>query len=263
SLTSSEVEQVRHEVSIAQNVAHVRAVVARPDLTSDEASAAMAAAMRATPVDSAHDAFLRDLLFGSVSPGSRSVLAVAIARVALARADELLARNATELQGRPLVLDELARAYGLVEDIVAADAEANITDSARADCARALTEHIARNSAVLQPDQPVSPGVATVRAQAAIALLDATPDTPGRRVDVANGLALTGARRAALIELGILVMDSGASDARVTALRPLLQRLPGAREGAEAIVVGTKGASPLHARGGSVVMVDAAPTTVV
>jgi hypothetical protein len=263
SLTSSELEQVRHEVSIAQNVAHVRAIVARPDLTSDEASAAMAAAMKATPVDSAHDAFLRDLLFGSVSPGSRPVLAVVIARGALARADELLARNATELQARPLVLDELARAYGLVEDIVAADAEANITDSARADCARALAEHIARNSAVLQPDQPVPPGVATVRAQAAIALLDATLDTPGRRVDVANGLALTGARRAALIELGILVLDSGASDARVTALRPLLQRLPGAREGAEAIVVGNKGASPLHARGGSVVMVDAAPTTVV
>jgi hypothetical protein len=263
SLTPSETEQVHHEVSLAQNVAHVRAIVARPDLTNEEASAAMSAAMRTTPLDTAHVEFLRDLLFGSASAASRPVLAVAVVRSALARADALLGYYASELQSRPSALDELGRAYSLVEDIVAADADSNITDSARADCARAVAEHIARNASVLQPERPASPAVATVRAQAAIALLDGTPDTPGRRVDVADALALTGARRAALIDLGILMLDGGGSDARVTALRPLLQRLPGARDGAEAIVVGKKGASSLHARGGTVVMVESAPETVV
>jgi hypothetical protein len=262
SLSPSETEQVRHEVSMAQNVEHVRAIVARPDLTSDEASAVMAAAMAETPVDLSHAEFLRDLVFGSPSAASRPILAVAVVRGLLARADALLARNAKELEKNALVVGELARAYGLVEDIVAADVQANMTDSARAECAHLLSEHVARN-AVLQPEQPVTPSVATVRAQAAIALLDGMPDTPGRRVDVANGLALTGARRAALIELGMLVLDSGGPDARVAALRPLLQRLPGAREGAEAIVVGDKNASRLHARGGAVVMVDAAPAMMI
>jgi hypothetical protein len=191
------------------------------------------------------------------------MLAVAVVRGLLARADAVLAQNAKNLAHTPQALAELARAYDYIEDVVAADTQANITDSARADCARALTEHVARTPAVLQPDGNVAPVVATVRAQAAIALLDATPETPGRRVDVANGLALSGARRAALIELGMLVLDSGGAASRAAALRPLLQRLPGAREGAEAIVVGDKGESPLHARSGAVIMVDAAPTTVV
>jgi hypothetical protein len=263
SLSPSEAEQVRHEVSLAQNVAHVRAVVARPDLSSDEASAVMAAAMTATPLDAAHAAFLHDLVFASASAASRPTLAVAVVRGVLGRSDAVLAQNAKNLERNPQAREELARAYDLVEDVIAADAQSNITDSARADCGRALAEHVARNAAVLQPDEAVAPSVATVRAQAAIALLDATPETPGRRVDVANALALAGARRAALIELGVLVLDSGGSEARVAALRPLLQRLPGAREGAEAIVVGDKGTSQLRARGGAVVMVDAAPGTIV
>jgi hypothetical protein len=254
-LAPSESEQVRHEVSKAENVAHVRALVARPDLTSDEAARVMAEAMSGTPLDAAHVEYLRDLVFGSASAASRPTLAVAVVRGVIARADTLLAHN---LDGGGAPLTELARGYALVEDVVAADPQANITDSARADCARALAAHVVRNASVLRPDAVVSPAVANVRAQVAIALFDATPDIPGRRVDVANNLGLSGARRMALIELGTLVLDQGGSDARVIALRHLLERVPGAGDGAEAIVVGDKLAFPLRARGGTVVAVEAA-----
>jgi hypothetical protein len=263
SLSSSEAEQVRYEVSTTQNLAHVRALIARPDLTSDEAAATMSAALAKTPLDAPHVTFVHDLVFGSASAASRPLLAVAVVRGLLARADALLERNLKEIDGRALVLSELARAYDLVEEVVASDPQANVTDTARAECARAIAQHIARNASVLHPDEAVPPEVASVRAQVAIALLDATPDTPGRRVDAANGLGLSGARRAALIELGMLVLDAGGSDARVAALRPLLQRLPGARDGAEAIVVGDSRAAKLRARGGAVVAVDAAPTATV
>jgi hypothetical protein len=263
SLAPSEAEQVRHEVFHAQNVGHVRAMVARPDLTSDEACAAMAAAMTATPLDETHAAFLKELVFGSASAASRPILAVASVRGVLARADTLLTGSARDIERNPLVMAELSQAYDLVEDVVEADAQANIPDSARTDVARLLAEHFARNAAVLQPEQLVGPALATVRAQAAIALLDATPDTPGRRVDVADELALSGARRAALIELGTLVLDSGGSETRTASLRPLLQRMPLAREGAEAIVIGDKGTAHLRARGGAVMMIAAAPTTAI
>jgi hypothetical protein len=262
SLAPSETEQVRHEVSTAQNVAHVRSLVARPDLTSDEAAAAMASAMTATPLDDAHTAYLRDLVFGSSSAASRPTVAVAVVRGLLARADTVLRQHGQDLDRAAPALAELARAYDLVEEIVATDAQANVTDTARTECAHAIAQHFARNH-VLRPDEPVAPAVASVRAQVAIALLDATPETPQRRVDAAESLALTGPRRAALIELGMLVLDGGGSGARVAELRPLLERLPGARDGAEAIVIGDAHASQLRARGGAVVAVDAAPAATV
>ncbi len=46
------------------------------------------------------------------------------------------------------------------------------------------------------------------------------------------------------------------SDARVVALRPVLERVPGARDSAEAVVVGDRHASRLRARGGAVLAVD-------
>jgi hypothetical protein len=257
SLTPSESEQVRYEVALAQNPAHVRSLVARPDLTSDEAAAVMTAALTPTTIDPAHAAYLHELVFGSPSAASRPTMAVAVVRGLLARADALLGR-AADLDHAAAAVAELSRAYDLVEDVVAADEQANVTDTARAECARALSEHFARNT-VLHPDEAAAPALASARAQAAIALLDATPDTPSRRVDAANALGLTGARRAALIELGMLVLDGGGSEARVLALRPLLARLPGARDGVEAIVVGDARASKLRARGGEVIAIAAAP----
>ncbi|HEY4014679.1 MAG TPA: hypothetical protein VGM06_15155 [Polyangiaceae bacterium] len=256
SLAPSELEQVRHEVATVQNVAHVRALIARPDLTSEETAVAMASAMSSTPVDEAHAAYLHELVFGSASAAPRPIVAVAVVHGLLARANTLLDRGPDVARTRSAV-DELGRAYALIEEIVSADPKDNITDTARADCATALAEHFARNGTLLHPGEAAPLPLANARAQAAIALLDATPDSPERRVDAANALALLGARRAALIELGLLVLDSGGSDARVAAVRPMIERLPGARDGAEAIVVGDADASKLRARGGAVIAIDA------
>jgi hypothetical protein len=261
SLAPSEVEQVRYDVSTAQNVGHVRALVARPDLTSAEAGAAMAAAMSGTPLDAAHGEYLGELVFGSPSAASRPMLAVAVVRGLLARADTVFTQHQDDLDRNAAALSELARVYALVEHIVGADSHADISDSARTDCEHALAEHFARHTTVLRPDAPVSAAVSTVRAQAAIALLDSMPDTPGQRVDAANDIGLSGPRRAALIELGLLVLDTGGSDTRVTTVRALLERQPGARDGATAIVIGDRHASQLRARKGVVVAVDAAPET--
>jgi len=107
---------------------------------------------------------------------------------------------------------------------------------------------LGREAALLKLDVPVAAGIGRVRAIAAIALYDSMPDGPTRRVDAADKLGLTGARRALLVETGILFVDAGGPDARVTAARGLLDRLPGAREGLEAIVIGDSRA-PLRARG--------------
>ena len=84
------------------------------------------------------------------------------------------------------------------------------------------------------------------------------PDAATRRIDAAEGLALTGARRALLVERGVLALDAGGPDARVASLRAMLDRLPALREGVEAIVVGTE-ASTLAARDGVVLGTGADP----
>jgi hypothetical protein len=251
SLTPSEAEQVRRGVVTASDLGRVRALVARPDLSGDEAAAAMISPLTNTTLDAAHVSFLRDLVFGDSSAASRPVLVVATVRGALARADAVIGQHLLDLDRAPAALAELARIYTWVEQVAAAGAAANVPESARAQCAHALVEHVARNAPVLSPEASVGPQVGRARAQAAIALLDFMPDAPTRRIDAADGLGLTGARRAMLIERGVLVLDAGATDARVGSLRMLFDRLP-LREGVEAIVVGGD-ATSLSGRTGAIV----------
>jgi hypothetical protein len=197
-----------------------------------------------------HVAFLDDLVFGDSSAASRPVLVVATVRGVLARADALIDQHGLDLDRAPAALAELARLYAWVEQVASAGAT-NMPDSARAQCGRSLGEHLARNATALSPQVVVGPPVARVRAQAAIALLDLTPDAPTRRIDAADGLALTGARRALLIEHGVLALDAGGPDARIASLRVLYDRLPALHDGLEAIVVGGDPGA-LSAHGGAI-----------
>ncbi len=251
---------MRHDVAVAQNLAQIRALVARPDLTSGEASSAMSEALATIVLDPSHVAFLRELVFGAASVTSRPVLAVAVVRGLLSRVDSLLAQHPLELARNRAALDEIARAYALVEDVVGADERDNVTRSARADCAHALKDHIARNAAMLRPDSPVPMAVAAARAQAAIALLDALSASPVRRVDAAEALGLEGPRRAVLVQLGVLVLDSGGSDGAAPSVRAPLERLPGARAAVEAIFVGDE-SGPLRGRDGLVLVLAHPPST--
>ncbi len=251
SLTSSETEQVRRGVATATDLDRVRALVARPDLSSDEAAAVMSASLTTTPLDPAHVSFLHDLVFGESSISSRPMLVVATLRGVLARADAVLAQHGLDLDRAPLALGELQRAYAFVEQVAVAPPATNVTASARAECARVLTDHVARNGGILLPQSTVGSRVAAMRAQVAIAILDLTADGATRRMDAADALGLTGARRALLVERGILVLDAGATDAQVASLRALLDRLPALRDGVEAILVGGDPAA-LSARDGAI-----------
>jgi len=257
SLTTSEVEQVRGYVATETHADRVRALVARPDLASDESAAAMSAALTGVPLDARRMAYLRDLVANGPSPATRPVLAVATARGLLARADLVFTQHPADLDRVPSALGELEAAYAFIADEVS-DPAAGLDDAARADVGKALAGHVARNASSLQPDAAAPVPIARARAQAALALMDATPEGPTHRVDLADELALTGARRAALVEAGLLVLDEGGGDAaaRIAQVRALLDRLPGAREGTAAVFVGDARAT-FHGRAVAV-SVDAA-----
>src|SRR5580704_17889424 len=125
SLTPSEAEQVRRGVVTASDLGRVRALVARPDLSADEAAAAMISPLTNTTLDAAHVSFLRDLVFGDSSAASRPVLVVATVRGALARADAVIGQHLLDLDRAPAALAELGRVYSWVEQVAAAGAAAN------------------------------------------------------------------------------------------------------------------------------------------
>jgi hypothetical protein len=237
SLTPSESEQVRRDVMTGTHVAQVRALVARPDLTPAEAQAAIAVPLTTTPIDSDHAAFLHELVFSDASTASRPVLAVVVVQALVARADTVLADHALDIERRPAALDELRRVYSFIEEIASAAPTANIPVSSREQCALALRGHVARNAALVGPQSPVGPFLAQARAQAAIAVLDLTPGGPTRRIDVADALGLSEARRGLLVERGVLLLDAGSADARAASARVMLDRLLPARDPLEAILV--------------------------
>jgi hypothetical protein len=238
SLTPSESEQVRRDVATGTHVAQVRALVARPDLTPAEAQSAITVPLTTTPIDNDHAAFLHELVFSDASTASRPVLSVVAVQALLARADTVLGDHALDLERRPAALDELRRVYSFVEEVAAAAPTANIPVSSREQCALALRGHVIRNAALLGPQSPVGPFLAQARAQAAVAVLDFAPGGPTRRVDVADTLGLTEARRALLVERGVLLLDAGTVDARAASARVMLDRLLPGRDPLEAILVG-------------------------
>jgi hypothetical protein len=258
-LTASEQAQIKGFVAGAQvgNAARVRALVARPDLSSDESAASLTDAVAPLPWSDARAAFFRDMLFGGASAAARPAIVVASTRAMLARADAVFARFPT-LDDHADALAELSRIYGfLVGEIANAghpqgwahDPQAGIPASSYADCAKALSDHIQRNPRVLKADAALTPSAERVRAEVQLALYDMMEDSPTRRVDAAGRLGLAGARRGFLTDLGVLVLDDGrADDTRVLKVRGLLDRLPAARAGVEAIYFG-QGRPTFRSRG--------------
>ena len=256
SLTTSESEQVRGYVTAADHADRVRALVARPDLTPDESAAVMAAALSGLELDGRHAAYLAEIVRGAPSPAARPVLALALVRGLLARVDAVYAAHPADLERSPAALAEIGRAYDFAAAQVSGEAP-SMTDAARAEVGRALSEHVARNASILRLDAPVGPGIAWLRAQVAVTRVESLRDGPTRKIDAADELGLTGPRRAVLVDTGILVLDRGGSDERVAEVRAVLDRLPQAREGAVALYIGELPAT-LRARGAVIAVADAA-----
>jgi hypothetical protein len=259
-LTVSEQAQVKSFVGEAKvaTAIRVRAMVARPDLSIDESSQALKESLVPVAFDDARAAYLKELAFGQASEPSRPVLAVAITRAVLARADALLAKHAGDLDAQPPVLAELSRIYAFLTTAIANagqprgaahDPQIGIPASSYDDCVKAIGEHVAKNPRWLKGDATLTAAIVPVRAQLQLALADMTNDAPARRVDAADRLGLVGARRTLFTELGVLVLDAGLADsARVDRVRAILARLPGARGEVEAVYFGDARPS-LKARG--------------
>ena len=249
-LSSSDLAQVRQFVTTAQiaNAERVRALLARPDLSLEESVGALREALAPVAFTEARRAFLKELVFGGASVASRSILATAAARGAIARADEILSKFSADLDGHPDATRELLGIYGFIDAEIAnagprrgigVAPQTGISLQTYDDCATSLAAHIEHNPRWLKADAPLSPATTTVRAQAQIAFADLTNPSPTWRVEVADRLAMTGARRSFLTDLGILELDSGKMDnLAVERVRSVLGRLAAARLDAEGIFFG-------------------------
>jgi hypothetical protein len=237
-LTDSEKAQIKGFVQQTQltTVDRVRALVARPDLSLEESTGALADALVPVVFGDPSAAYLRELIFAGPSLSGRPVLVSVVTRALLARADALLAKYASDADQHPAALAELVRIYTFLDAQVANvghpgalpdhDAQAGIPSSTYADCVHALAAHVQRNPRWLVPAVPVSLAFARVRAALEVALYEMMPDSPTRRVDAASALGLTGGRRQVFTELGVLILDSGAADdARIERARVFLKRL--------------------------------------
>ncbi|HSO33269.1 MAG TPA: hypothetical protein VLT33_12135 [Labilithrix sp.] len=259
-LTSSERGQIRDFMARgqAENAGRVRSLVARTDLTVDESVAALTEALVPVPFTEPRAVFLRELVFGVSSASARPLLAQAVVRALLARADGVFTKYVGGLDHEPAAIAELAAIYTFIDGTIANagrptaaahDASAGISAAAYDEASKALRDHLERNARWLKGEGVVPESVGRLRAQAQVALLDMLPDGLTRRVDAVDRLGLTGARRQMLIEWGILLQDAGKLDAaKAERVRQILTRLPGARVDLELLYAGEdRGA--LRARG--------------
>ncbi len=266
-LTPSEQVVVRQYVGSAQmtNVARVRAVVARPDLSAEESAAAMSQALSPVPFTDARASFVRELVFGAGSQASRSVLAAAAVRGLLARADAVFDRNPfTSPQAGTPGFDapndlnaELFRIYAFMSEIANAgsptmqrhDSAAGIDGATYEACSKTLGEHLKRHAAYLGTGAQLSTVASRVRAQAMLAAFDMGQDSPTRTIDGADRVGLDQARRSLVIERGIFMLDSGKNPAGLTAAMALVRRFrASALDRVEAIYFGDEHPN-LKARG--------------
>ncbi len=259
-LSSSEKGQIRDFLSSAraENAVRVRSLVARTDLTVDESLSALSEAVVPVPFTDQRAVFLRELTFGVSSASSRPLLAHAVTRALLLRADAVFQRYVGGLDHEPRAIAELIAIYAFLDGTIANagrptptahDPGAGISAAAYDDCSKELREHVERNARWLKGDGAVGETVGRVRAQAQAALLDMLPDGITRRVDASERLGLQGSRRKILTEWGILFADAGKlDDAAVGRVYEALGRLPGARVDLELVYAG-EDRGPLRARG--------------
>jgi len=249
-LTPSEEVIVRQFVGTAltQNVARVRAIVARPDLSADESAAVMVQALTPAQVNDARVAFLQALLFGAGSQASRSVLVGAVTRGLVARADAIFDRSPT-FDAPSDTAAELFRVYAFLGGDVANagtaqvghahDSQIGIDSATYEACAKTIGDHLKRHATYLQPGAQLSPIATRIRAQAMLAAFDMGADSPTRVIDSAERIGLDTTRRQMLLERNLIVLDSGKNPQALAAATSLVRRFrPSALDQVEGIYFG-------------------------
>lgn len=259
-LTSSEKAQLRDFVASARmpNAGRVRTLVARTDHSESESIEAMTDALTPVPFTAERAAFVKEVVFGGASAPSRPLLSVAVVRALVARADAVYQKYVGGLDHEPRAIDELIAIYGFLDGEIANaghpttdshDAHAGIPKASYEAASKAVRDHVEQHPQWLKGAGTIPESVGRVRAQAQALLLDLLPDGLTRRVDAADRLGLTGARRRMLVEWGTLFADAGKlDDAKVGHVRDVLARLPGARIDLAMIYAG-EDRGPLRGRG--------------
>lgn len=248
SLTPSERAQIKgyYAASAITQVPRVRALVARPDLSQDEAAAALAEAFVDAPWNDTRAAFVSELVFGPSSASSRSALVPAVVKAVLQRVDAVLVKSGSIEHTSAPDLAEIRAIYTYIDTRIAnagkpridgPDPQNGISPKAYEDSSKLLVAHVSRHAGWAKPATKVSPPVALVRAQAHLTLADlfATATSPQARFELADALGFTGPRRGLLVQRAVLYLDDGTTpDASVEIGRDLVAHLP--LEGLGAIV---------------------------
>ncbi len=262
-LTDSEKAIVRTfvEKGVPGTAARVRSLVARPDLTAREVAEPLKAAFAAIPFDGAHERFAEALLFGPGSSAARNTLAPAMVESLLARAaarmPDLPLQARTDDRGRDAT-EEIIRIHSFIDARIANagnppedghDPSTGIRDDAERACWLLYQDHLAAFGRWFGAPGRASPELLRVRTQVEVTAIDL-----GRgiveRPELAERMALTGARRAAFERHGVLVEadDLSQQNAIAAAVRAL-DRVPHATDGLSAWLLSKVAPSGLSARG--------------
>jgi hypothetical protein len=245
-LTDSEKAQVTSFVKAGDvaSAAKVRALVARPDLSVDEASEPLSAGFVAVSFDERHEKFARELLVGPGSNAARSDLTPALVRALLARAGRALgSMPQTEVGRDALRADQLSKEVVRIHRFVSTtianagkppadghDASAGFRDDALLASAKAYLAHIAAAPLSLKFGSPVTGSGIVIRAQTILTASDlARGLVPRHELSAAFGLGA--AQKRAFERHGLLIEDGGQSSSeRLEKIVSLLDLVPGAAD---------------------------------
>jgi hypothetical protein len=263
-LTDSEKAVVRNFVNkgVLDTAPRVRSLVARPDLTPDEVSAALKPGLAETPFDEQHQRFVDALLFGAGSAASRSTLVPAVV-------DGLLARTGTVFGDVPLdagakpdargrkASDESLAIHAFVDRRVANagspsadghDPSVGIHDDALKAAALLYKDFYATHAQAFGTGTRVSQEMLRLRMQIGLAMIDLGRGIVPRQ-ELSQWLGLSGESRGVFERTGVLVDTDGAPDARAAAATKILESAGRATDGVSGWLVAKVSPAGLAARG--------------
>jgi len=254
-LTDSEKAQVRdfYTRGDSVNAPRVRALLARPDLSSGEIRETFTAAARGTRFDEKHEKFVRDLLFGPASQASRSELLTPIIEGLLARASAVISAPGGEVARA----DELMRIHGFVtSDVARATRTAKGTGAAaiRSDALKSVVQaYRAHLAAPALDSKNLSATLRPVRVQAELALAELARDVHPRS-DIATWVAHSPQTRTAFARTGVLVHGlAGAPVAKSHSVVRMVEAFPQATRGLSVLWIDKPWPRQLILPGGMVV----------
>jgi len=252
SLTDSEKGQVRSIVQQARpdSATRLRSLIARPDLSADEASEALAAALHDQPLTTSRQALLQELLFGPASQPSRAALVAPVSRALLGRANALLS-SGSQPAGKLLedreVFDEQMRIHRFLARVVGPESGVGGTlrnDSLRA-VAAAYREHFQKHSDLFGRRGETQGHPLLLRAQAAANLAELAAVLMNGE-EAATWMDLSGPARGFFIRTGAVIETaSQAQPSRIAEIARVLESVPSGLQGVRVVLVDKVQPSPI------------------